>query len=88
MNKLRFHLEGVAEGSERDADWFEELTSEPILISLTRNGEVERPRLELAQDQLETLGWVDVARILSFSEGTVPQSTTSTLKAVFVCLGK
>ena len=35
-------------------DWFEESAAQAIAL-ITRNGEVGRPRLALAQEQLETL---------------------------------
>ena len=35
-------------------DWFEESAAQAILMT-TRNGEVGRPRLEIARKQLETL---------------------------------
>ena len=35
-------------------DWFEESAAQAILM-ITRNGEVGRPRLEIARKQLETL---------------------------------
>ena len=54
LNELRFHFEGIAEESERVTDSFEESTTQPI-VTITRNGEVGRPRLALAREQLETL---------------------------------
>ena len=44
----------IAEEFERKMDWFEESSTQPIVI-ITRNGEVGTPRLALAQEQLETL---------------------------------
>ncbi len=76
LSELRSHFERIAEESERDLHSFEESASLPI-VSVTRNGEVGRPRLQLAQEQLETLHgeagfrWADVARILGISERTV-----------------
>ena len=54
LNELRCHFEGIAEESERDIDSFEESATQPI-VSTTRNGEVGRPRVALAREQLETL---------------------------------
>ena len=54
LNELRCHFQGIAEESERDMDWFEESAIQPI-VTITRNGEVGRPRLALAREQLETL---------------------------------
>ena len=51
LNELRCHLQGIAEESERDMDWFEESATQPIVM-ITRNGEVRRA---LTQEQLETL---------------------------------
>ena len=51
LNELRCHLQGIAEESERDMDWFEESATQPIVM-ITRNGEVGRA---LTQEQLETL---------------------------------
>ena len=45
-------LRGTAEESERNVDWFEESATQPIVM-ITRNGEVRRPRLALAREQLE-----------------------------------
>ena len=50
----RSHFEGIAEESERDMDWFEESAIQ-LVVTITRNGEVGRPRLALAREQLETL---------------------------------
>ena len=52
LNEQRCHFEGIAEESERDVDWFEESATQPIVM-ITRNGEVRRPRLALAREQLE-----------------------------------
>ena len=46
--------EGTAEESEKDMAWFEESATQAIVMT-TRNGEVGRPRLALAREQLETL---------------------------------
>ena len=54
FNELRCHFQGIAEESERDMDWFEESAAQAIVM-ITRNGEVGRPRLALAREQLETL---------------------------------
>ena len=76
LNELRRHFEAIAEESEGDIDSFEESATQPI-VTITRNGEVGRPRLALAREQLETLHgeagfrWADVARILNISERTV-----------------
>ena len=76
LSELRSYFEGIAEESERDIDSFGESASQPI-VTITRNGEVGRPRLALAREQLETLHgeagfrWADVARILNILERTV-----------------
>ena len=54
LNELRCHFQGIAEESERDMDWFEEPATQPIVM-ISRNGEVGRPRLALAREQLQTL---------------------------------
>ena len=54
LNELQCHFQGTAEESERDMDWFEESAAQAIVM-ITRNGEVGRPRLTLAREQLETL---------------------------------
>ena len=36
LNELRCHFQGIAEESERDMDWFEELATQPI-VTITRN---------------------------------------------------
>ena len=54
LNELPCHFQGTAEESERDMDWFEESAAQAI-VTITRNGEVGRPRLTLAREQLETL---------------------------------
>lgn len=79
LNELRCHFEGIVEESERDVDALEESATQPI-VSVIRGGEVGRPWLELAQEQLETLHveagfrWADVARILGISERTICHS--------------
>ena len=65
LNELRCHFEGIAEEAERDIDSFEELAT-PAIVSTARHEGVGRPRLALAQEQLETLHgeagfpWADV----------------------------
>ena len=54
LNELRCHFQGITEEPERDMDWFEESATQSI-VTITRNGEVGRPRLALAREQLETL---------------------------------
>ena len=54
LNELRCHFEGIAEESERDIDSFEDSATQPI-VSTTTNGEVGRPRLALAREQLRTI---------------------------------
>lgn len=79
LNELRCHFEGIVEESGRDVDALEESATQPI-VSVIRVGEVGRPWLELAQEQLETLHveagfrWADVARILGISERTICRS--------------
>jgi len=66
--ELRCHFEGIAEEAE---------LATPAIVSTARNEGVGRPRLALAQEQLETLHgeagfrWADVAGILGVSELTV-----------------
>ena len=54
FNELQCHFQGTAEESERDMAWFEESATQ-VIVMITRNGEVGRPRLALAREQLETL---------------------------------
>ena len=53
LNELRCHFQGIAEEFERDMDWFEESSTQPI-VTIARNGEVGTPWLALAREQLET----------------------------------
>ena len=39
LNELRCHFQEIAEEFERDMDWFEESSIQPI-VTITRNGEV------------------------------------------------
>ena len=43
LSELQCHFQGFAEESDRDIDWFEESATQPI-VTVTRNGEVGRPR--------------------------------------------
>ena len=52
LNELRCHFEGIAEEAKRDIDSFEEVAT-PAIVSTARNKGVGRPRLALAQEQLE-----------------------------------
>ena len=51
---MSLYFQGIAEEFERGMDWFEESSTQPIVM-ITRNGEVGTPRLALAREQLETL---------------------------------
>ena len=40
LNELRCHFQGIAEEFERDMDWFEESSTQPI-VTIARNGKLE-----------------------------------------------
>ena len=43
LNELRCHFQGIAEEFERDMDWFEESSTQPI-VTIARNGKLEHHR--------------------------------------------
>lgn len=77
LTPITWHLEQATMPLRRNYRRSKEELATPAIVSTARNEGVGRPRLALAQEQLETLHgeagfrWADVARILGVSERTV-----------------
>lgn len=76
MNELSRDFDGIVEDSERST-FTAPLSLNDRLSAVARNGLVGRPRLQILQEQLQTLHndagfrWADIGRILGISERTL-----------------
>ena len=76
MNKLSRDFDRIVEDSERSM-FTAPSSQNDDLSAVARNGLVGRPRLQILQEQLQTLHndaglrWADIGRILGISERTL-----------------